>query len=222
MGPSVAHTIVRSGARSCTDCHKNFGGTIDAIEEYNSTGEMKFGKWNSADSTLSWLKGIVPLPIDYLRSFKLDYLTYNGDPNDPVVASKNWSFISDHSDGFQLLYATPLTKLQMAKIGMDTNKVVMDVQTTNNQIPTGYSLEQNYPNPFNPSTTIKYSVPTSGLVEINVYDALGKSVKQLISEHHQAGNYQVEFDGSGLTSGVYFYQIKTDNFTATKKLVLMK
>ncbi len=222
MGPSVAHTITKTGARTCAACHQNYGGSIPAITEYNSTGIIQFAKWNIADSTLSWKQGIVPLPIDYLRSFKLDYLTYLGNPDDPIVPSKNWEFISDHSDGFQLLFATPLTELQMAKIGMDTNKVVMDIQPVNNEVPSNYSLSQNYPNPFNPSTMIKYSVPTAGFVEINLYDALGKLVKQLVGEQHQAGNYQIEFNATGLTSGVYFYQIKTSNFTATKKLILMK
>jgi hypothetical protein len=222
MGPSVAHTITRDNARICTDCHENFGGSIPAITEYNTDGTMKFATWNSSDSTLSWMQGIVPLPLDYLRSFKLDYITYDGSTSDPVAPSKNWSFVSDHSDGFQLLAATPLSKYQMAKLGIDTNKVVLDVQLENSQIPSDYSLEQNFPNPFNPNTIIKYSVPNAGFVEINVYDALGKLVKQLIGEQHQAGNYKVEFDGTGLTSGVYFYQIKAGNFTETKKLILMK
>jgi hypothetical protein len=222
MGPSVAHTITRDNARKCIDCHKNFGGNISAINDYNSTGIIKFATWNTADSTLSWQKGIVPLPVDYLRSFKLDYLTYKGNPDDPLVPSKNWDFVSDHSDGFQLLFATPLTKLQMNALGMDTLQVVMDVKPADNQIPSNYLLDQNYPNPFNPSTLIKYSVPNAGFVEIKVYDSLGKLVRQLVGEQQQAGNYQVEFNGSGLTSGVYFYQIKAGNFTDTKKLMLMK
>jgi len=217
MGPSVAHTITRDNARKCVDCHKNFGGSIPAIEEYNSTGAIKFATWNT--DTLNWKKGIVPLPEDYESSFKIDYITYNGDPSDPVQYSKNWSLVSDQSDGFQLLYATALTKDQMSKLGMTG---ITGVNDTKNQIPSEYRLNQNYPNPFNPSTQISFSIPQSGFVELKVYDALGNLVKQLVGEQKEAGSYDVEFNGANLSSGIYYYQIKAGNFTDTKKLVLMK
>lgn len=128
FGPSVAHTIVKTGARTCVDCHKNFGGTIPAIEDYNADGILKFATWNNADSTLSWLQGVIPMPSDWLRSLKLDYITYNGSTSDPVAPSKNWSVIGENSTGAQLLFATPLTNVQMAKIGMDTSWAVIPVE----------------------------------------------------------------------------------------------
>ena len=85
-----------------------------------------------------------------------------------------------------------------------------------------YTLNQNYPNPFNPTTKISYSIPQSGFVQLNVYDALGNIVKTLVNESKDAGYYDVEFNASGLTSGIYFYQIKSGNFSETKKLVIMK
>jgi hypothetical protein len=220
MGPSVAHTIVKTGARTCSDCHQNIGGSIPAIEEWNNNGEIQFASWNSGDSTLSWLQGIVPLPVDYMRSFKLDFITYDGDPSDPPGPSKNWTFVKDEADGFQLLYATPLTTAQMDAIGMDTNLV--SVRPLTGELPEGYSLDQNYPNPFNPTTTIRFSIPERSHVELVVYDALGDQIETLVNGEQEAGAYEVQFDARGLASGVYFYQIKSNSYTNTKKLVLMK
>lgn len=221
IGPSVAHTIVKSGARTCSDCHQNFGGSIPAIEDFNADGIINFATWNSSDSTLSYLQGIVPMPLDYTRSFKLDFITYNGNPSDPPGPSKNWSFVEDRPDGYQMLYATPLTTLQMAKLGMDT-LLVNSINPIDNNIPKDFNLDQNYPNPFNPSTKIRYAIPQYSFVELSIYDALGNVVQKLVNENLDAGNYEINFNASGLASGVYFYQIKAGNFSATKKLILMK
>lgn len=220
MGPSVAHTITKTGARTCGDCHNNMGSGVAAIEDYNADGIMQFATWNTSDSTLSWLQGIVPLPLDYKRSFKMDFITYNGDPNDPPGPSKNWSFVKGDADGFQLLYATPLSMEQMSILGFDTNLV--NVGRIDNTLPTGYSLEQNFPNPFNPTTAIRFSLPERSQVELVVYDALGNYVETLVDAEKEAGVYEAEFNADGLSTGVYFYQIKTTAFTATRKLLLMK
>ncbi len=91
-----------------------------------------------------------------------------------------------------------------------------------NGLPTMYSLEQNYPNPFNPLTSIKYSVSKSGLVNLKIYDLLGRVVEDLVNSFKNAGSYSVNFDGSNLASGVYIYQLETSNITLTKKMVLIK
>ncbi|MDP2303816.1 MAG: T9SS type A sorting domain-containing protein [Ignavibacteria bacterium] len=85
-----------------------------------------------------------------------------------------------------------------------------------------YELSQNYPNPFNPITTIHYSIPQTGLVTIKIFDILGKEITTLVNEEKKSGNHKIEFNGSKLSSGIYFYQIKSGSFTATKKLVLLK
>ncbi len=100
---------------------------------------------------------------------------------------------------------------------------------TEKNIPAKFELYQNYPNPFNPSTTIKYSIPVvetghapSLLTSLKVYDVLGREVTTLVNEEKQAGNYQVTFDGSKLSSGVYFYHLKAGAYNSTKKLLLVK
>lgn len=87
---------------------------------------------------------------------------------------------------------------------------------------TDYALSQNYPNPFNPSTVINYQVPVNNHVLIKVYDILGRDVRTLVNEEKSAGRYSVEFDASNLSSGIYFYTIHSGNYTATKKMMLMK
>lgn len=88
--------------------------------------------------------------------------------------------------------------------------------------PSTFSLEQNYPNPFNPSTNIKYSIPQSSNVVLKIYDVLGNKVTTLINEEKPAGNYEVDFDASNLSSGTYFYQLRAGAYIETKKMILMK
>ncbi|MCZ7613074.1 MAG: T9SS type A sorting domain-containing protein [Ignavibacteriaceae bacterium] len=92
-----------------------------------------------------------------------------------------------------------------------------------------FSLSQNYPNPFNPSTKIKYEIPASlnpskggTLVQLIVYDILGREIAVLVNEEKHPGNYEIEFDGSNLSSGIYLYRLTAGGFSATKKLVLLK
>lgn len=107
--------------------------------------------------------------------------------------------------------------------------VINQVRNTEN-FPIIYQLMQNYPNPFNPVTTIKYSVPTISNIRLVVYDILGREIQVLVNEEKPPGNYRAQFDGTNLSSGVYFYVMKADNlstgsgqsFIETKKLVLLK
>jgi len=113
-------------------------------------------------------------------------------------------------DGFTILYR-------------EYETIISDVQEElNEQVPNNYSLSQNYPNPFNPTTTIKFSIPNSQFVILEVYDILGSEVATLVNEEKSPGNYDVKFDGSNLSSGVYFYRLSAGVFSKTKKFVLMK
>jgi len=88
--------------------------------------------------------------------------------------------------------------------------------------PFNFALEQNYPNPFNPATTIGFTIPTTSNVSLKIFNVLGKEVTTLVNETKSAGNYSVRFNATGLSSGIYFYKLTTDNFTATKKFTLLK
>lgn len=87
---------------------------------------------------------------------------------------------------------------------------------------TGYKLSQNYPNPFNPTTKINFSIPKTGLVQLKIYDMLGREVQTLLNEMKTSGEYSINFNGNSLSSGVYFYKLITNEFVATKKMILVK
>jgi len=88
--------------------------------------------------------------------------------------------------------------------------------------PNDFDLYQNYPNPFNPTTTLQYAIGSTQFIKLKVYDVLGNEVATLVNENKIAGEYQVEFLAKGLTSGIYFYRLETENFVASKKMILLK
>jgi len=100
--------------------------------------------------------------------------------------------------------------------------VVLGVEKEDNLIPSNFSLSQNYPNPFNPSTSIKFSIPTASDVVLKIYDVLGSEVAVLVNDKIEAGNYTVEFDAAKFASGMYIYSIKAGDYTASKKMMLLK
>ena len=109
----------------------------------------------------------------------------------------------------------------------DTGYFIATYDTTtglvsNSNILLSFRLYQNFPNPFNPNTKIKFEIPESGFVSLKVYDVIGNEMTSLINEEKQIGTYEVNFDASGLTSGVYYYQLRQGNFIETKKTILIK
>ena len=101
------------------------------------------------------------------------------------------------------------------------------IDQTDYNLPQNYSLLQNYPNPFNPSTKIKYGIPAIGtslaaFVQLTVYDILGNEVATLVNEEKPAGNYEVNWNASNHSSGIYFYKMQAGSFVETKKMLLLK
>ncbi|PID59467.1 MAG: hypothetical protein CR986_06050 [Ignavibacteriae bacterium] len=146
--------------------------------------------------------------------------------NNPSSGNPAWYYISSSDAGDSVFayliraYAAP------TKTDIDEN--------SNEILPTEYNLSQNYPNPFNPVTTINYTIPSNvkrftnsmtgemSNVKLIVYDILGNEVATLVNEQQNQGNYQVKFDASNLSSGIYFYKLQAGNFVATKKMILLK
>ena len=96
-------------------------------------------------------------------------------------------------------------------------------------IPTAFTLHQNFPNPFNPVTSIRYAIPTPSEVRLEIYDILGRRVATLVHEMKEPGSYDVKWDASGVSSGIYFYRMRATNsadpsqsFSLVRKLVLLK
>lgn len=103
-----------------------------------------------------------------------------------------------------------------------TNPNVNSFEVRQENLPTVFALYPNYPNPFNPTTTIKFSIPNPQFVTLKVFDILGREVTTLVNEEKLPGNYEIQFDGSNLPSGVYFYRLQAGSFSDTKKFILLK
>jgi len=88
--------------------------------------------------------------------------------------------------------------------------------------PNNFSLNQNYPNPFNPSTSIEFQLPKESFVTLKIYNILGVEIATLLNEQKPAGVHKINFDASGLTSGLYIYKISTGSFEQTRKMMLLK
>ena len=155
------------------------------------------GFWVSADRGQTWDKNNVGLPFSNSAVSSISVM----DNNLYVVAS----------DGG--LWKRPVSQ-------------VIGVKNISSEIPSEFKLMQNYPNPFNPKTIINYQLSMFNFVSLKVFDVAGKEVAVLVNEKQSAtggpGTYQVEFDGSNLTSGVYFYKLTAGEFTVTKRMVLVK
>ena len=111
---------------------------------------------------------------------------------------------------------------------MNANSVVfipitpVSVKDEDSEQPQKFLLNQNYPNPFNPTTKITFQIPETGLVILKIYDLQGNEITTLVNEEKPTGEYEVEFNGKELTSGIYFYQIQTSSYTNTKKMIYLK
>jgi hypothetical protein len=114
------------------------------------------------------------------------------------------------------------TYYRLKQIDFDGSFEYSNIVEVNFILPIEFKLEQNYPNPFNPFTSIQYTLSSKQNVQLIVYNILGKEIAVLVNEVKPAGNYEVNFDASKLSSGVYFYQIQAGNFVETKKMILIR
>ncbi len=145
--------------------------------------------------------------------FTVGYVKGNGTTTEP----RSYSFIDNiEANGTQTIY------YRLKQVDYNGSFEYSDIVSVVFDLPTEYALGQNYPNPFNPSTKIKYSVPQNGLVSIIVYDLTGQVVATLLNEVKEAGNYELNFNAAGLSSGVYFYKMISENFTQVKKMSILK
>jgi hypothetical protein len=106
--------------------------------------------------------------------------------------------------------------------GISYRQPITDIETINSETSDKYSLSQNYPNPFNPGTKIRYQISKNSFVSLKVYDVSGKEINVLANNNQSPGTYEVTFDGSSFSSGVYYYTLTTGNYRETKKMLLVK
>ena len=142
--------------------------------------------------------------------YTIGFISGNGTTTEP----KSYSFIDDN-------VTSGVYKYRLKQIDYDgSNKYSDEIKIV--VFPGEFVLEQNYPNPFNPNTVISYRLPVNSNVTLKVYDILGNEVVILVNEEKQPGVYEVEFDASNLSSGIYFYQLKADGFVQTRKMILLR
>lgn len=161
------------------------------------------------------------LEINFVSETALDrFVEFNIN----LPANSSHIYVPDWSD---------ITNTQlMILVDIGNNGTIDDTLHLNNTVdvedqgslltPDNYNLAQNYPNPFNPTTTISWQSPVGSWQTLKVYDLLGREVATLVNEYKPAGSYEVEFDASNLSSGVYLYKLTTGEFTNTKKLMILK
>jgi hypothetical protein len=111
---------------------------------------------------------------------------------------------------------------RLKQIDYDGGFEYSDIVEVDILLPIEFSLSQNYPNPFNPTTTLQYSIPENGIVKLSIYNLLGEQVTTIVNDYKEAGNYQIEFDASELSSGIYYYRLQANSLVKTRKMILMK
>lgn len=137
--------------------------------------------------------------------------------NIEILPVTEYAGLKDYVRKLRVLYYTPQGRIREVTSG-DENELIVDSPLSEFK----YELMDNYPNPFNPSTTINYELASGGFTTLKIYDILGKEVASLVNQKQDAGKYSIQWNASNLSSGVYFYQLRTNEFIQTKRLILAK
>jgi len=169
----------------------------------------------------------------FLITWKVSALFFPLPPIE-LLSTKDTVWIADVGSEFGIVQdIVPTNHIDLSLLGIEPfsipglktyliDTIVVSARNDEPVIPTEIVLKQNYPNPFNPSTKIELSIREFGFVSLKVYDILGNEVATLVNSEKPSGVYNVEWNASGLPSGAYFYQLKTEGFVETKKMMLMK
>jgi len=208
---------------ACVDCHGNVGESFDekkfyinGIADHDGDG-VDEGLQHEIEGMLDTL--YAALPTDEEGDFVVDSATTSFDV---AAAMYNYSFVEeDRSLGIH----NPAFTVALMQLSIDRARgIASSIENPELGVVHAYKLSQNYPNPFNPSTQINFSLKAAGMVNLKVYDVLGREVVTLVNDQMTAGEHIVEFDASALASGIYIYRIATANgeFNAMKKMVLIK
>ena len=145
---------------------------------------------------------------------------YNGPPGNGTDQAK--SIVLDNLGNVYVTGSSAGSGTSVDFATIKYSQTPTGIDQIENIIPEMFLLHQNFPNPFNPTTSIQYAINSKQLVQLKVYDVLGKEVATLVNEEKTAGNYEVSFNASQLSSGVYFYKLQAGDFFETKKMILIK
>ena len=215
MYPAAYNNVISVAASTSSDTKayfSNYNTTVDVTAPgqgiYSTLWNNTYASWDGTSMASPITAGIVALIWSKFPAYTPDQVVAKLKAGVDDIYSVNPSYVgllgTGRVNAFKCLQGgTPI------------------IENTN-EVPVKFSIEQNYPNPFNPVTNIKFALPKSSIVKLSVYDVSGKEVAALLNEFKKSGTYIFQFDASSLSSGVYFYKISADNFTDTKRMILIK
>ena len=195
----------------------------DTIAPEAPTG-LKIVLTDESTASLSWNKNLEG-DVEKYQIYRSMVSNFDPDTMDTFTYSTTDTFYVDVNVDIDKHYYYKISAVDIhennSEFSSEVNLLITDI-VNNNVLPTKFELSQNYPNPFNPVTKISYQIPQSTKLKIVVYDMLGNEVKILENGYKEAGYYNLEFDGSKYSSGIYFYKMIAGSFVETKKFVLIK
>jgi len=175
--------------------------------------------------------GTINLPIgSFSNALRVKFVTVtkdsaNGATFITTLTSYKWFVAGRKFPVFEVNYTSTTfggIPLGNSKDVIYGNAVLPGIHNISSETPENYMLSQNYPNPFNPTTNLEFGISKLGFVSLKIYDMLGKEIATLVNDNLNPGTYKYNFDGSKLTSGVYFYKLKVGDYTEVKKMTLVK
>jgi type IX secretion system substrate protein/caspase domain-containing protein len=195
---------------------KNFN-TFDTTVAYIS--DYRYWSYSS-----DLLEGSYLYNLKFKYNTALDTFTTSGEPGLLYRDSSGveWEVYDNYTWSAESTYVKGWNIDKYGDFALGTIKFVVDVKDNENIVVNNFELSQNYPNPFNPSTTINYALPSEQFVKIIVYDILGRVTATLVNKKKKPGIHSVNFDASQLSSGLYIYKIQADDFTKSRKMLLLK
>ncbi|HMQ70012.1 MAG TPA: T9SS type A sorting domain-containing protein [Ignavibacteria bacterium] len=182
------------------------------------------------DQTISTVNGSY-LCKKFLLTFKIELAILPPILYIPIVTLPDTAYIA--SDIWIVKESSPSVNVDLSGLGFPIDFTIpgslkeltsgsVGISTLNNSIADKFELSQNYPNPFNPTTNLEFGISELGFISLKVYNAAGKEVQTLVNEKLPAGKYSVTFDGSNLSSGIYYYKFESGGFVETKSMILLK
>lgn len=183
------------------------GGTTWVVKLSNFPGSINMPYYHDANT------------ITVVGNYGVILRSYDGGNSWTIQGNQSNEYLHDVD------FSNPSIGIAVGKNGAivkTTSGGLVNVSIQSSLTPESFSLKQNYPNPFNPSTKISFDIKNSTFATLKVYDMTGKEVNSLVNGNIAAGTYEVTFNASELNSGVYFYTLKTNEFTETKKMMLVK
>jgi len=193
-------------------------------------GTMNGGIFRSTNEGENWTPadtGLTNSAINSLYSYSEDVFAAAGNAYLTTDGGAHWTSVGEGLNGRAQTFTVLNSVLYAGVYGNGVwrrplSEMITSVKRDSAVLPVDFALAQNYPNPFNPSTVITYQLPMNSHVVLKIYDVLGREIETLVNEDQKAGSYEVQFEGSNLPSGVYFYRLSAQNYVKTLKMVHLK